>query len=62
MVNEQDIERLKLSCSTDPEASRILTDIIIELKDLRKKYLYNPLTKVRNRTAFEEVETYKAVV
>lgn len=62
MVNEQDIERLKLSCITDPEASRILTDIIIELKDLRKKYLYNPLTKVRNRTAFEEVETYKAVV
>lgn len=63
MVNEQDIEKLEILLgNTNPEASRIFAEIIVELKDLRKKCNYDPLTNLRNRTAFEEVETYKAVV
>lgn len=63
MVDEQAIGKLNLLLSnTDPKAAEIFADIVVELKDLREKYHYDALTKIRNRTAFEEVETYKAVV
>lgn len=63
MVNEQDIEKLNLLlCNIDPEAAGVFADIVVELKDLREKYRYDALTKLRNRTAFEEIDIYKAVV